>query len=217
MDELRRSITEGVVRLRAARDGQAGPGGLVGTAVAFETLSRDLGGYREVIDAHAFDESFAEQVRVLCRGEHDSRALLGTTSAGTLRLTLSERGVDYDVDLPDTTSGRDAAVLAERGDLAFSSFAFRELDGGWDVRADDDGFVWRVRKAQLVDVAPVADPAYWTSSVAKRDIETARALLAERTNPAGDQPAEQDPDIAGLALRDATAARLRQLSNREEC
>lgn len=211
MEELHRLITERAVELRAAPEGSSSPGVLFGYAVVFNTESRDLGGWREVIDPAAFVDSLEQGLRVMCRQEHMSALLLGTTDAGTLRVTLDEIGVAYECDLPDTNAGRDAAALAARGDLRFSSFAFHEFEAELDMR-DDNALVWRVTRAQLVDVAPVADPAYWTSSVAKRDIEAARAALAERT--AGDEPA-RDTEVAGLALRDATAARLRLLGNRE--
>lgn len=211
MSELHRSITDRPVELRAAPEGTSGPGVLVGYALVYSTESRDLGGWREVVDPGAFDESLAAGVRVMCRAEHDSRLLLGTTDAGTLRLVPDDIGIGYEVNLPDTGAGRDCAVLAARGDYRFSSFAFQELDGEWEAR-DDNALVWHVTKAQLVDTAPVADPAYWTSSVSKRDADAARAALAERR---AQRTEEQDPDVAGLALRDSTAARLRLLGIRE--
>lgn len=206
---LRRLLAEHPVELRAAPEGSSSPGVLFGYALTYNEISRDLGGWREVIDPACFVESLARGDRVMCRTEHDSRMLLGTTDAETLRVRSDDIGVFYEVDLPDTQAGRDTAVLAARGDYRYSSFAFYEGDGHWEPYELTDGeLVWRVIRGTLVDCAPVADPAYWSSSVAKRDLEAASAALHPTT----------DSGDADLALRETqtTAARLRLLNLHEE-
>jgi hypothetical protein len=47
--------------------------------------------------------------------EHDPRLYLGRTSAGTLRFEDSPTELRYEVDLPDTSAGRDVANLARAG------------------------------------------------------------------------------------------------------
>ena len=177
--DYERRTFERPVQLRAAPEGSDSPGTLTGYAAVFNSESRDLGGWTEVIDPAAFgapgDEGaldIARHHRVIARINPDSNLLLGTTDAGTLRVYVDEIGLPYEVDLPNTTAGRDAAVLAARGDFAFSSFAFYTLPGGSEWRENEQGqLVRRVMSAQLVDVAPVADPAYWGSSVGLRDFD----------------------------------------------
>ncbi|WP_066586288.1 HK97 family phage prohead protease [Cellulomonas timonensis] len=163
IEAVRRRGFEQPVRLRAAPEGSGSPGVLAGYALRFNQLSRDLGGWFEEIDPAAVD--LATTGRVLCRWNHDSSGLLGTTDAGTLRLLVDGEGLAYENDLPGTSLGRDVAVLAERGDVAYSSFAFRVMPGGerWYIDAEDR-LVCRVLAMSLIDVAPVADPAYWASS-----------------------------------------------------
>lgn len=170
---------ESQVTLRAAPEGATGPGTLVGYAATFNALSRDLGGWFEEIDPGAFGENGADglldmsrHTRVMARSEHDSRLLLGTTDAGTLRLSVDDTGLRYEVDLPDTTAGRDAAVLAQRGDYRYSSFAFTNVEPPTWREGADDTLIRRVMNASLTDVAPVANPAYWGSSVGMRDHES---------------------------------------------
>lgn len=207
---LRRTFFDRPAELRAAPDGSASPGVLFGYALTYGEMSRDLGGWREVIDPAAFVESLARADRVMCRAEHDSRLLLGTTDAETLRVTSDDVGIHYEDDLPDTQAGRDVAVLAGRGDYRFSSFAFYEIDGHWEPYENTGGeLVWRVTRGVLVDVAPVADPAYWSSSTATRDLAAARAAL---TAPAP----EADALNSGETRRDATAAALLRLRYRKE-
>lgn len=204
---LERRAVPRPVEFRKAAEGAASPGTLVGYAATFNSTSRDLGGWFEEIDPGAFGENGVDglldmtaHTRVIARSEHDSRLLLGTTDAATLRLFVDDIGLRYEVDLPNTTAGRDAAVLAERGDYRFSSFAFYTVrksdeEAGAIWREDAEGrLIRRVMHTRLVDVAPVADPAYWGSSVGMRDfnLDEIRAALhsdAEQTSepaPPGD-------------------------------
>jgi hypothetical protein len=162
-------------------------------------------------------------VRVLARYNHKDSHLLGTTEAGTLRLSLDDVGLRYEVDLPDTSSGRDVGVLAGRGDVRYSSFAFYCIEDDWGMT--EGGFPLRsVGQAQLADVAPVNSPAYMDTSVAKRSLaekigvpvaeleskplEEVRSLIAgEETPPApesapeGEQRDTHSPEVALARLR----------------
>ena len=192
-----RCIVQSRVELRAAGEGSASPGTLVGYGAVFGSRSRDLGGWFEVIDPGAFGApgeggalDVAQHVRIIARTNHDSNLLLGTTDAGTLRLYLDDAGLRYEVDLPATSYARDLAVLADRGDIRFSSFAFRPLPGGTVWREDtDDALVAHRTAVRLVDVAPVADPAYWdtTSGLRALDLDAIRASLHKTPAPPGDR------------------------------
>lgn len=166
------------VELRAAGDGN-GLGTLVGYAAVFNRHSQNLGGFVEQVDPGAFTKSLADAVPVMCRGNHDDAALLGTTWANTLRLDVDGTGLRYEVDLPDTSAGRDFRALAERGDVKWSSFAFRTIDDSWGVT--EQSFPLRTLNAvQLVDVAPVNSPAYLDTSVGARSLA---AFQATQTKP----------------------------------
>lgn len=166
-------------------------GVLTGYAAVFNRLSQNLGGFVERVDPAAFNKSIADQVPVLARYNHDDNHLLGTTEAGTLTLEVDGTGLRYSVPLPDTSSGRDVRELARRGDVRYSSFAFRTISDDWDVTPE--GFPMRTLLAvQLVDVAPVNNPAY-------RDTSTGLRSLAERL----------DMDLA--ELREAAPEEVRKL------
>jgi len=215
MPDYERRAFERPVQLRAAPEGSDSPGTLVGYAAVFNSESRDLGGWIEVIDPAAAGETgeggaldLTRHHRVIARTNHDSNLLLGTTDAGTLRVFVDEVGIAYEVDLPNTQAGRDAAVLAERGDFAFSSFAFYTLPNGSEWRENEQGqLVRRVTAMQLVDVAPVADPAYWGSSVGLRafDLDAIRASLRST-----EDPNHEDP-VAARAADFARASTLRNI------
>lgn len=166
MPEIERRYLREAAEWRAS---EQGPGVLYGYAAKFNTPSQDLGGFIEDIAPGAFSKTVGE-ARVLCRYNHSDNHLLGTTIAGTLRLSIDQVGLAYEVDLPDTTVGRDTGVLAQRGDVRFSSFAFDCIRDLWEF--PESGPAKRtLLEVRLVDVAPVNSPAYLDTSVAKRSME----------------------------------------------
>lgn len=172
MTEILHARARAVMEYRA--DPAGGPGKLGGYAAVFDQVT-DLGwDGLEKIDRAAFRDVLkdkATDVRALWN--HDPQYLLGRQSSGTLRLSVDSKGLEYEVDLPDTTAGRDVRVLAERGDLDGASFAFVPGDWSWD---DDSETRTHTRVARLVDVAPVTFPAYAGASTEARS-----SLMAVRT------------------------------------
>ena len=214
MTDIERRVVDRPVERRAAPEGGSGPGILSGYGAVFNSTSRDLGGWFEEIDPGAAAAPGAggprpppRPPRVPARAPPARGRRPATTDARTLRLFVDEIGVRYEVDLPDTTAGRDVAVLAARGDYAHSSFAFnlRTLD---DVewREDRDGrLIRRVMRMTIHDVAPVADPAYWGATTQlQRSLDEIRRSL---------QPAPVEPPAAG-EYETAAATRLRSIEAR---
>lgn len=158
-----------LARVIELRDSTTGPGTLQGYAAVFNRYSQNLGGYVEQVDPAAFNKSLADKVQVVARYNHADNYLLGTTDSGTLTLEADATGLRYIVDLPDTSVGRDVAVLAARGDLRHSSFAFMTMADDWGVT--EQGFPLRtLQNVALVDVAPVNSPAYMDTTVALRSL-----------------------------------------------
>jgi HK97 family phage prohead protease len=137
-----------------------------GYAALFGIESRDLGGFREVVENRAFAKTLADKTNVLCRWEHD--VVLGTTAANTLRLDVDARGLSYEVDLADTQAGRDAATMIGRGDYRSSSFAFLKYEDSWEYRGYDGVPVRHLVSVRLIDVSPTANPAYPQAECALR-------------------------------------------------
>lgn len=169
MKPLEKRITRGTVEFRAAKPGKKMPG-MRGYALKFDRLSQNLGGFVERVMPGAVDKSLADGLDVLARYNHDDNFLLGRTSSGTLTLEVDDTGLVYDAaELPDTSAGRDVAVLLERGDVAHSSFAFHMVEDDWSMT--EQGFPLRSLLAiRLVDVAPVNTPAYMDTSSALRSL-----------------------------------------------
>lgn len=161
------------VELRAAKSGQ-GPGTLVGYAATFDQSSVDLGGFVETLAPGAFTSVLEDDCR--CLGNHRDEAILGRTTAGTLRLEQDTTGLRYECDLPDTTHGRDMAESIRRKDITGCSFQFTIADGGaqWDFNGPmAKRTITKI--GRLYDVGPVTFPAYESTRVDMRSVEAARA------------------------------------------
>jgi len=165
----RRTLTE-PVELRA----EGGKRQAHGYAAVFNKLSQNLGGFVERVAPGAFAKTLQEQdIRALFN--HDENHVLGRLAAGTLRAEEDGTGLVYDIDLPDTVSGRDVATLLERGDVSGSSFGFRVVEDEWGET--EQGFPLRTLKAvALRDVGPVTFPAYTDSTSALRSLAEKRSL-----------------------------------------
>jgi HK97 family phage prohead protease len=96
---------------------------LTGYAIMWDTLSDDRGGYR--VKLAPGSAKFA--VPTLALWHHSYAQPIGNTANGSLRLIPDEVGVRVEIDLPDTTTGRDVAELVGDGYVAGMSFAMAEV------------------------------------------------------------------------------------------
>jgi len=128
-----------------------------GYAAVYNSDSEWMGGFYEQIARGAFDDVLDNDTRAYFN--HDENLLLGRVSSGTLRLSSDERGLYYEVDLPNTSYAKDLVELMKRGDVNQSSFAFLIESDRWEER---DGKTYRIieKVSRLLDVSPVAQPAY---------------------------------------------------------
>lgn len=175
MADLERRYTPVPVQVRA--DGERRKIG--GYASVFNKLSRNLGGFVEVVQPSFFNVTRANGwPDVVARYNHDDNMLLGTTGGRTLDLSLDEVGLIYEVEPPQARA--DIVELVQRGDVRKSSFAFRVDMNGDEWATTDQGYpLRRLVSGQLVDVAPVNSPAYDDTSVGTRS-DIALRSLAER-------------------------------------
>lgn len=173
------------VTLRAAGDGKPR---LEGYGAVFNSLSENLGGFREKIEPGAFLDVLANDVRALW--QHDPGFVFGRTASGTLHLREDSTGLWYEADPPDAQWARDAMASISRGDVSQSSFGFNVDQERWEE--DEDGRLVRtiLKVKRLYDVSPVTYPAYLDTSVEARsvlDAARARNLLPAPATSGGDQ------------------------------
>ena len=140
---------------------------VVGYASVFNTLSNDLGNFKEIISKEAFEGRLNDDVRFLIN--HEGLPLSRTTN-GTLKLTTDETGLRYEAQVANTSTGRDLLELMRNGTINQSSFAFVVDDDSWEVK---DGVNIRTinKVSRLYDVSAVTYPAYEEASVALRSMD----------------------------------------------
>lgn len=206
--ELRAFRAPLAIRRRAEGDPEpSGPGTLEGVAAVYDQ-EIDLYWYRESIAPGAFSDSLeADDQRALVN--HDTSLVIGRTSSGTLRCEDADDGLRVEIDLPDTSYGRDIYESVSRGDIDGMSIGFRVQteehilpEEGSEERVS----LWRVTRAELLEVSPVAFPAYEGTSVSARSMDRREAARNEREE-AARQRAADAAEKAEKAEREAAAAR----------
>lgn len=178
----------------------------IGGYAAVFNSEADIGGhFREVIAPGAFNAALKQDVRALI--DHDSGRVIGRTTAGTLRLKQDETGLAVEIDLPDTTDGRDLGTLIERGDISGMSFGFIVTKQSWDETVEPP--TRTIEAVDLREVSVVAFPAYDDTTIALRSLEDARKS-AEKDRAQAERNAQQAQ--ARIAARKAhTEQKFRRL------
>lgn len=146
---------------------------LVGLAAPYDSETR-IGEFRERIAKGAFTRTLGENRDILALSDHDPAKVLGRTKSGTLELTETVHGLQFRLQLPDTTIGRDLQTLAQRGDLGGVSFGFRAIRDSWQ------GELRTLHEVELHEISIVQSwPAYPDTTVALRS----RPNTGLRTDP----------------------------------
>jgi uncharacterized protein len=162
--------TRSFAEFRVARE--SGSPVIEGYAIVFNSLSEDLGGFREVIAPAAVDRALAEDHDVRALIDHDSTLILGRSKSGTLRMVKDSHGLRVQITPPDTSYARDLLAVIERGDVSGMSFGFMTPEGGdtW-ARSENGTAIRTVNDLYLRDVSVVTYPAYPATEVARRSLE----------------------------------------------
>jgi HK97 family phage prohead protease len=146
-----------------------------GYAWKYDVPSLPLGhGFTERIAPGTFTRSLKSRVDIRAYVNHNDELLLGSTRAKTLRIEDRAEGGYVEIDLPDTTAGRDIRTLVARGDITGMSFGFSTVKDSWS----DDGTERTLMAAKLHEVSVVTGvPAYPQTTASVRKLQT----LATRT------------------------------------
>jgi uncharacterized protein len=174
-----RTFGADITEIRNTEDGS----GMVfgGYAWKYDEPSLPLGhGFTERIAPGTFTRSLKSRAEIRAYVNHDDTLLLGSRRAGTLRIDDRNDGGWVEIDLPDTTWGRDIRTLVERGDIGAKgnggmSFGFSTVKDSWS----DDGSERTLLEGKLWEVSVVTGTSAYMSSTATM-VRTLRSL-AQRT------------------------------------
>lgn len=159
--------------VRQVGEGEEKQTHLQGYALTFDSLSEDLGYFREIIRKGALDECLMDNV--VLNINHDMSKPLArnskTSGLGALTLTVDEKGLFFDAVPTDTTYSKDLVANMSAGIIDKCSFAFR-LDYSdkeaqtWDWDTGNRGYDLRTinKIKEIFDVSIVTNPAYESTS-----------------------------------------------------
>jgi HK97 family phage prohead protease len=200
---------------------------LRGHAAVFNSLSDDLGGFRELIAPGFFRASLRKQPDVRLLFNHDPNYVMGRTASGTLELREDNRGLHVFARV-DKTIGwvNDLRTSMQRGDVDQMSFAFTVREGGDDWAVTDDESIVRTLlpdgAEQLFDVSVVTYPAYKATEVSMRSVLEDAIARGRLPDLAGAEPgtatgvAEDEGVVSGVEER-ADVPSIARLVSMYEC
>ncbi len=142
------------------------PKTIEGYALLFNSPSKDLGGFVEVIDPAALDGVDLSDTIML--NQHNYSQPLASVKAGTLKLDTDDKGLHFVATLDDSVSyANDAYQNVKSGNVDSMSFRFDIDDGGDEFTQGEDGKITRTIKQvkDLFEVSTVTIPAYDDSNV----------------------------------------------------
>ena len=139
-----------------------------GYAIVFNSLSNDLGGFREIIEQGAITDELIKNSDIICLMNHDiKRGVLARSyhGRGSLKLDIDEHGLHYSFEAPKTALGDEVLEGIRRGDISKCSFAFVCGEDNW-TKDENGEYIRRVKKIKnLYDVSLVYHPAYEETEV----------------------------------------------------
>lgn len=144
---------------------------LGGHAAVFNQTT-SIGPYLERLAPTAFDAVLASpglDVRGLFN--HNPDLVLARTP-DTLRLSTDSTGLQFELDLPDTTLGNDVRTMVDSGLITGCSFGFVADQQDW-TQQDGKSLRTHTSVGRLFDVSVVTYPAYEGTSVSLRSIPQA--------------------------------------------
>jgi hypothetical protein len=191
-----------VTELRAVTDDK-GLRHITGYAAIFDSLSEDLGGFREKIEPGAFKKSIKkDDVRAL--KNHNTDYVIARTKSGTLKLSEDERGLKIDATPPDAQWAKDLMESIDRGDIDQMSFGFQTVTDRWETQNNEE--IRTLVEVRLFDVSPVTFPAYPDTEVGLRSLDEYRKTASPSN---GDGGGGLDPTIMnGLLAAEEEQLRL---------
>ena len=157
---------------------------IYGKAISFETLSVDLGGFRETIKRGAITQELIDNSDIFARTNHDNDYILARSKngKGSLSLELRNDGLYFSFELPNTEKGNELREHIKRGEITQCSFAFNAAkEKNAEVWRNENGIIYRdiYKIGYLGDVAPVYNPAYEETYVSMRAKECVKTLKEE--------------------------------------
>ena len=197
------------IEIRAAEDSRL----IEGVAVVFDSWSRDLGGFTEIIRSSAISQELVDNSDVIANINHDDALMVArwNRGSGTLNLELKEDGLHFSFQAPETERGNQLLWDIRHKNISECSFAFSLPNNDSCQRwfRSENGELKReiFEIGALYDVSCVNLAAYPATSVDARsekiDVDAIKRSLDEKEAEAkaAEEQERKDKTIAILDIR----------------
>ena len=155
-----------------------------GYAIVFDSLSQDLGGFREIIRKGAVTPELLQKSDIFANWEHNNSYVLGRTrnGKGNIQLNIDDHGLFFEFELPETVKGDEVLSYITRGELDECSFCFGlDLNDPtcerWTTNPDGSQFREILKIAGLYDISLCFNGAYPATECSARDLEHAQKQM----------------------------------------
>ena len=141
---------------------------IIGTAIVFNELSQDLGGFREIIKPESCNNLLGTCDILDLLNHNEDKGVLAryTHGKGSLQLSINKQGLHYSFEAPQTSLGEELLIGVQRGDIRSSSFSFIVGEGQIWEELPDGSFLRTITKFDdLRDISQVYRPAYIAATV----------------------------------------------------
>lgn len=130
--------------------------------------SVDMDGVTEFLRPNCFGDTWRTR-DIVCLKNHNHDIAFGRVSEGQLRLNCDSVGLAFELDLLDTSDGRDLKVYITHGVQKYCSFGFPPDDCEEEYQTQNGRVVRFLDKIGLVEVSiSVTFPAFTCSSTSMR-------------------------------------------------
>ncbi|AJA22208.1 TPA: HK97 family phage prohead protease [Bacillus thuringiensis] len=158
MAKTKETRTFDITKLSTRDATEEQPSKITGYAAVFNSKTTIGGWFDEVIEPGAFARSLSENSDIRALFNHNWDNVLGRTKSGTLRLEEDEKGLKFEIELPNTSVGRDLAESMSRGDINQCSFGFWITEENWDYSVEPA--LRTIKEVELYEISVVSIPAY---------------------------------------------------------
>ena len=215
MDATKREIRTidcklAVRETEGSQEGESRP--ITGTAIVFNAESEVLDDwgekFREVILPEAATMEFLNSQDIKMNMLHDRQLTIARSNkgVGTLRLSVDERGVNFEFEAPKCDIGDRCLEMVRRGDYSGCSFEFYPKD--YDVERNGDEVKVTHRAFEFISALTIGmDPAYRQTSVNAREVGVDKDAAQREAEEAAKREAEE----AAKATQEAENMKQREM------
>ena len=150
-----------------------------GYAVVFDSWTKINGSWSECIKKGAFAESLKHN-KVLALYNHDFNSVLGRKDVN-MTLIEDDKGLKFEIELPNTTQSNDLYELINRGIVNQCSFSGFVRQEEWNYE-DEERILRTINDIDLIEITITPIPAYEVTEAEVKRSNRMQQIKSETSN-----------------------------------